>query len=392
MRRMLSWLAWFNFRHIAGLLMLAVACWFMAVNSGILYDGASRYALTEGAKLRYGSVAATIPWVLGLMPFLVALTWVPAAMCKMRPFTWVGRPSTWTVPIVAVWALFLAYNTFGAGGSVAFVRSDVVSSRNEQVDKTQSSKKRRDSLQAELDDLAKAKVRSPAAVEALMATERARNQWEWSENCRLPTSGAEKKFCANYNNLKGELAQAQRRDRLETQLGEVSGKAQVAGWVETADPLAHFWSGMLGVDESTVARYAPIATPIVLEVGSWVFLGFALILLGFQGHRDVISGAPVLHASSGGSRGSQPAPAVSATSSPTFQFADRWLSDTARPVQTGSLEEGQWYSLYSQQCASLNVVPIALTDFRALAEARGIKVTTIDGRAFYQRWMPARVA
>lgn len=390
MRRFFAWL--FQFRVVAGLIMLFMAFGFMGVESLILARGAMRYAASEWDRWSLASVAGSIPWVIGLMPFLVALTYVPPRYCAFRPFVWTGRPSLWTVPIIGLWGLFVAYNIFGAGGAIAFARSDVVSSRHEQVDTTQSTKKRRDNVQAQLEAIPP-KTRAVGAVEAAMATERARLQWEYSESCRLPTSRVEKKFCADYNNLKAELSQSQLRDRLQTQLEGLApiGQARVAGWIETADPLAHFWAGIMGWQEAEVARYAPIATPVVLTAGSWAFLSFALILLGFTGHRDVISAsrAPVLRAAADVGQGGLPAPAsLASPSSPVFQFADRWLSECARPVQTGSLDEGHWYSLYSQECARSRAVPVSVEQFRKLAEQRGIKVTEIDGRTFYQRFMP----
>ncbi|MBX9587882.1 MAG: hypothetical protein K2X43_01165 [Hyphomonadaceae bacterium] len=373
-----------TFRHVAGAGCLAAAILFLVIDSNILARGAARYAVSEWDKVSFGAVAATVPWIIAIMPFLFAITW--------KPGKYIGRPSTWTLAIAVVWITFVAYNIFGAGGSISFTRTDVLSARKFEASRERDTAKRRENLQAQLDQIPPS-TRAPAAVEGLMAAERAKITWKHSEQCRGPSTGRERVFCAAYAKLSSELGQAKMRDKLSADLLAIDDSRAVAGWVaEVVDPMAQFWSGVTGWSELSVQRWAPIATPVVLQLGSWIFLSFALILFGFTGHRNTLFGRETAHAYAVQSGGGAPARTLTATSPRRFinatQFVAEWFAEHARPVSHGAVAEENWYALYSKECALSGIVPVEVETFRAVAEKHGAKVTSIDGKFYYQRVLP----
>src|SRR5690349_20373966 len=110
-----------EFRKLIGWGFVAIGCTFIAWNSLILSRGAARWAFSWWEAVAYGSVAATVPWVLAAMPVLIAISWKPG-----KRF---GRPTLATAIGCGVWVMFAGYNLLGAGSAISMVRSDVVSDR-----------------------------------------------------------------------------------------------------------------------------------------------------------------------------------------------------------------------------------------------------------------------
>ena len=113
------------FRTVIGIACAMVAVAFLAINSGILARGAAKWGFDAWEKLSYGIVAATVPWVIAIMPFLIVYSWRPG-----RRF---GRPSIATLVGCCIWLAFVTYNLVGAAGSVAAVRDEVLSYREHQA-------------------------------------------------------------------------------------------------------------------------------------------------------------------------------------------------------------------------------------------------------------------
>lgn len=385
--RYFSWVRRIHFRHVAGTGCLAAAILFLTIDSNILARGAARYAVSEWDKASYAAVAATVPWIIGIMPFLLAITWKPTDWRWWK----LGRPSVWTVAIASVWIAFVAYNIFGAGGSISFTRSDVLSARKFEAIRDKDTGRKRENLQAQLDQIP-ASTRASAAMDGLLAAEKAKAAWQRSDQCREPQGF--RNFCAGYAKLLSEHGLAKNREKLMIDLSKIDDARAVAGWVaEVVDPTARFWSRITGWSEVDVQDWAPLATPIVLQLGSWVFLSFSLILFGFTGHRDALFGRQLVHTSAAKGSGGG-VPARTSTAAPAklnakgMTFASEWFAEHARPVTQGSIEEKQWYAFYSEQCALSQMVPVPVETFREIAKQHGAKVTEVDGRFYYQRVLP----
>lgn len=390
MRRIISALRRISFRHVAGTGCLLAALLFLSIDSNILARGAARYAVSDWDKASYAAVAATVPWIIGIMPFLLAITWKPTDWRWWK----LGRPSVWTVAIATVWVVFVGYNIFGAGGSISFTRSDVLSARKFEATRDRDTGKRREVLQSQLEQIPAA-TRAPAAVEGSLAAERAKVAWKYSEQCRQPSTGSQRRFCASYANFTSELGQARMREQLNAELIRIDDSRAVAGWVaEVVDPTARFWSRLTGWSELDVQDWAPLATPIVLQLGSWIFLSFSLILFGFTGHKDALFGhrpaAQAAMAESGGGSSEHSvstAPVLHRPPTAAIQFVAEWFAEHARPAQ-GSISEDQWYAYYSRECALSGIVPVPIEAFREIAKQHGAVATFIDSKWFYSRVLP----
>jgi hypothetical protein len=378
-------LHYLGFRYVAAAFCGACALLFLTVNSIILARGAGRWAVHEWDRVSYMAIAATVPWIIALMPFLLAVT-------VRRGRRW-GWPTVWTWVILGVWVVFIGYNILGAGGAMNFTRSDVLSTRKRDVGRATDTAKERQRLVA-LRDAIPVETRPAALLEPLAAAERAKPLWRATDDCREPGSPSARKFCASYAKLASELGAAQELTRLTAEIAALD-KHATADVVGIVDPSAQFWSYWTGASIERVQAMLPLATPIVLELGSMVFLSFALLLTGFRGHRQVVlGGSPQPHplAAETGEAVLLPAPPPRAVVVDPItrgrELASWFFAECTRPVASGGLPEGDWYRLYQEQCEKSNDVPVALEEFRALARKAGAVVTVVDGVTYYERVLP----
>jgi hypothetical protein len=385
-----------TFRSVASSFCGACALVFLTINSIILARGAGRWAVSEWDRVSYMIVAATVPWVIALMPFLLAVTFR-----RGRRLTW---PTVWTWVIAGVWVVFVAYNILGAGGAMNFIRTDVLSTRKDSAVRARDLTAEREQLVALRAAIPK-ETRPGRLLRPLLEAEQAKPMWDATEGCREPGSASARKFCGAYAKLASEMGAAEEIDRLTAAIAVLDKQSAAVGTVsEVVDPAAQFWAAWTGMSLERVQAVIPLATPIVLELGSMVFLSFALLLAGFQGHRQVVLGgqnAPLprpLAAETGGAVAAGPTALAPAALPPPRHSEDpvtrgkelaAWFfAECTRPVASGGLPEQRWYALYEEQCAKSNSTPIDLDEFRALANAHGAVPVLIDGVWIYKLVLP----
>jgi hypothetical protein len=234
----------------------------------------------------------------------------------------------------------------------------------------------------------------------LVAAEEAKPAWEATDGCREAGSAYARRFCAAHAKLASELGAAEELARLTVAIAAIDKQASSAGVVEVVDPAAQFWSAWTGMSTERVQAIIPLATPVVLEIGSMVFLSFALLLTGFQGHRHVVLGGNVprsalLVAEPGGAATAgalPPPPALPPRYDDPVtrgrELAAWFFSECTRPVPSGGLPEAKWYAAYEGECRKSNDVPVVLEEFRVLARRHGAVVTVIEGQVYYERVLP----
>ncbi len=380
-----------TFRNLAAAFCGSAAILFLTINSIILARGAGRWAVSSWDAFSYMLIAGTVPWIIALMPFLFAVTWKRGRR--------MGRPTLWSLVMLGVWLIFVGYNVLGAGGAVNFTRTDVLATRKHDASRAAETAQERARLVA-LRDAIPSTTRPAALLRPLLEAEQAKPAWEWTERCREPRTGSQRKFCGAYAALASELGAAEELDRLTAQIAALDRQATGTGLVDVVDPAAAFWTYWTGAQVETVQAVIPLATPIVLEIGSMVFLSFALLLAGFRGHRDVLFNEVPRSIAHPAEQGEAAAGQTGATLTPALpppfrdpvsrgrELAAWFFSECTRPVLSGGLPEDRWYALYAEQCERSNDKPIPLEEFRALAQKHGARPVLIDGQWLYQRVLP----
>jgi hypothetical protein len=380
-----------TFGWLAAFFCGAVALLFLIINSAILARGAARWALSDWDRLAYMAVAATVPWVIALMPFLAAAT--------LRQGKRWRRPTAWTWVISVVWIVFVLYNILGAGGAMNFMRTDVLAHRQHDAGRAKDMTGERERLVAARAAIP-AETRPAPMLRPLLAAEEAKPAWKATDGCRTAGSAWARRYCAAHAKLASELGAAEELDRLTAAIAALDKQSAAAGVVDVVDPAAQFWAAWTGMSIERVQAIIPLATPIVLEIGSMVFLSFALLLAGFQGHRQVVLGGGVPRPTSLVAEPGEAAVPAGVLPPPVLppryddpvtrgrELAVWFFSECTRPVPSGGLPEAKWYEAYGEQCARSNDTPVALEEFRALARKHGAVVTVIDGQVYYERVLP----
>lgn len=374
------------FRHAIGWFCAAAAVAFLSINSGILARGASKWGYDTWERISYGTVAATVPWVIAIMPFLIVYSW--------RPGKRMGRPSIATLVGCGIWLVFVAYNLIGAAGSVAAVRDEVLSHREHAAGNLKADRATRKRLTDELDNISR--YRPADAVAALLAAERAKPNWEWTQKCTDIRKGRDQRFCGVITSLEAELASAKRARELSAQLAQLDGRLASADPAsEKVDPQARIIHNLTGWSEEWISERLPIATPIVLELGSMTLLYFSFVLLGLSHHRvmhsdqlvrrtvqhDVKqSGLPLLASTMNPKRAS--------TLTRQRELADWFFRECVRHAADGSLSQAKWYEHYQAVCAESNDTPLPLASFHRFATRYIPEIKDIDGVTYYRGVLP----
>jgi hypothetical protein len=349
---------------------------FLTVNSILLARGAARWGLEPWEKFSYGAVAATVPWVIAIVPFLL----------KASLTSRYRIPTGWTAAGVGIWAVFVVYNVIGASGAISFVRNDVVATRAHDLQVEKQARDRRASLVSRRDAIGQ--VRPASAVNALVAAEKARPQWQWSAGCtQINYSVA--KFCASLEKLKAESAASVELDKIAAEIAAIDAKLSTSGPVaEEADPQAALVASVTGLEERTVARWLPVMTPIVLELGSMTLLGFALFLMGLD-HGARLERRPAASAAAAMPIPvPPPLPPLAPLESRQAELARWFFSQCVRHVSDGALPEADWYRHYCAVCRRSNDVPMSVEKFREVATAYVPKIAEVSGTYYYQRVLP----
>jgi hypothetical protein len=364
-----------GFCGIAGIL-------FLTINAIILARGASKWGFDPTEKIAYGAVAATVPFVIAAMPFLVHASWKPGRRT--------GRPSLLTLIAGAIWLVFVAYNLAGAAGSVALVREDVVSTRKHAASSLQADEAMRERLTREIDAISR--YRPVAAASALLAAKKAAPEWDRTQKCTDIRRSKDSKFCAEVTGLEVEIAGAKRSQELNAQLISLNSKLEAKELVSiNADPSARIIATFTGWDENYVSARLPLATPIILELGSMTLIYFAFVLVGFS-HRTVLT-APKTLPGAGMLQQARAAILASAPFSGTLtrqrELCEWFFRECVRPATAGNMPEERWYRHYQDVCQQHNDTPLPLASFRRFAErCECLTVGELDGQWMYLGALP----
>jgi hypothetical protein len=362
---------------------------FLVINAVILARGAAKWGFDPTERIAYGAVAATVPFVIASMPFLIHASWKPG---RLDARWGVGRPSLLTAIGAGIWLVFVAYNLAGAAGSVALVREDVVSTRKHAASNLQADEAMRERLTKEIN--AVPQYRPAAVVGALLAARKAAPEWGRTEKCTDVRRGRDQKFCNEVTGLEIELASAKRSAELNAQLGTLTSKLETRQTTSaSADPAAEIISTFTGLDERYVSKRLPLATPIVLELGSMTLLYFAFVMLGFCHNAVSQAQEPRRSPSAGITVVREHKRMLPVVPRPTLtrqqELAQWFFRECVRPMATGSMPETDWYRHYTEVCRESDDTPLPVTSFRRFAEkCTSLQIEQVDGVCFYLGALP----
>jgi len=371
--------------------LIAVGCagigvLFLCINAVLLSRGASKWGIEAWERISYGAVAATVPFVIAAMPLIIMLSWRPG-----RRF---GRPSLLTVIGCMVWLVFVAYNLAGASGSIALVRDDVVSARRHMASVQSADETMRAHLTGELHAIPR--HRPAGTVAPLISAKKAAPEFERTEKCQDIRRPRERKFCDELTSLESELASARQAQDLTARLAALNAKIETKGaQSEKADPAARVIASLakdLGFswDEGYISERLPLATPIILEIGSMTLIYFACVLWGI-GHADLAHTKVSRRAPQQQSHPTRLQLPAAPKSSLTRQqeLASWFFRECVRPMTTGAMPESDWYRHYQEVCQQSEDIPLPLASFRRLAErSEVLQVQQIEGVWTYLGALP----
>lgn len=370
-------------RRFLGWSLFAIGVSFITWNSFLLARGAARWAYSWYEAAAYGSVAATVPWVLAVMPLIIVLSW--------RPGKRLGRPSIATLVALGMWVVFALYNVMGAGSAISMVRSDVTADRKHAAGTQRSMESRRKMLGDQLAGIP-AGTRPAGQVAALIKAQEASIWWTNHTNqCREVENPKARKFCADYQKLVGELASAKAAEVLVADIASIDQQyATATPAADVIDPEAIWWAATGWVSVETAQSWLPMKTPLVLELGAMTLWYFAAMLLGFK-HTALLDQEAT----------PQPLP-VSVTRKLPPPIPQRpvqnvtrqrelalwFFANCTRPAANGSLSEADWYGHYSDVCDRSNDSPLPLDSFRRIARDYVPVVKEMEGKAYYLGVLP----
>ena len=370
------------FKQIIGGFCGAAGVLFLSINAVILARGASKWGFDPTEKIAYGTVAATVPFVIASMPFLIHASWKPGKR--------IGRPSLLTAVGCAIWLVFVAYNLTGAAGSVALVREDVVSTRKHAASSLQADEAMRTRLTNEINAIPG--HRPAGTIAPLLAAKRSAPEWDRTEKCTDIRRGKDQKFCAEISGLESEIASDKRSQELNGQLAALNAKLETRGVVsDRIDPQASVIAMFTGWEEGWISTRIPILLPIVLELGSMTLVYFSFVLIGFS-HTTAVRaperapGPSVFQQARAAIIAAVP---VSSTLTRQRELAEWFFRECVRPATTGSMPEAHWYRHYQDVCQQHNDNPLPLASFRRFAEkCECLSVSQVDGACFYLGALP----
>ena len=231
----------------------------------------------------------------------------------------------------------------------------------------------------------------------LLAAERAKPNWEWDEKCTDVRKGRDQRYCAQITGLESELATAKRAEGLAQQLAALDQRlASATPAAQKVDPQARIIASFTGWDKDSISDRLPVATPIILELGSMTLLYFSFVLLGLSHthamEARVLGRAASTHAPTKADVALLPAALLpvkrTATLTRQRELADWFFRNCSRPAEDGALTEASWYQHYQDVCKESSDVPLPLPSFRRFAERYIPEIREVDGTIYYKRVLP----
>lgn len=371
---------------------LAAGLIFVGINALMLFRGVARIYSDPVDQLALGVVGAVACLMIPILSIMAEGTF-------KRSFFGVHRPTIRTLPVIVMWASFVAYNIVTSAGTVASGRQEATADRERRADTTRADQDLRSRLSASLGSIPA--HRPLATIEPLLRTERAKPMWGTTKNCTETITKPAQVFCQQISKLEAELASARAADELTMQVQEVSAKLAATGSFEaSSDPQVDMLAAVLRIDTKMVRILLSGLTPIILEIGSWGLLHFAFSELGWKaaGRRRADEKKPGDgEAPAGDDRPvaalMSPAAAVEMHFSTTDlamqrQLAESFFRRCLRPAAGGDLKEVDWYGHYETECRRSHVEPLAVGSFRRIAGQYVPRMAEVDGEWRYFEVLP----
>jgi hypothetical protein len=294
---------------------------------------------------------------------------------------------------VGVWLVFAAYNLAGAAGSVALVRDDVVSTRKHAASSLQADEEMRARLTKEANAISG--YRPAGTVAPLLAAAKASQEWDRTEKCTDIRRPRDKQFCERVTGLESELASAKRGDAINAQLLALNAKLETKETVSTTtDPQARVIASLTGWDEGYISTRLPLATPIVLELGSITLAYFAFVLFGFSHATAMTKRVSVPLPTAGVIQQAKATliaavPPVASSLTRQRELCEWFFRECVRPASTGAMPEADWYRHYQDVCKDSGDSALPLASFRRFAAACAcLQIKDVDGVTQYLGALP----
>lgn len=374
------------FRYFCSGLCLIAAFIFLAVNSWLLGHFGWRMGSSDIDAWGYAAVSAATPWVVAILPFLVAVTWRG----------W--RPSLATLAGCLVWLLFVVFNLVGAAGHISLNRTDVIASREHQSFK--AGMLRSDLKRAEEQLQWIPKHRPADVVEAEIANLKLKREWKWTDGCQKTSGPQTRRFCDEYQGLTAELASSEHAAVLRDQIAHIQSQIAQSGAgasIQVADPQAAVLSAVTGYSQETVRAWLPLMLPVILELGSMTLFAFAMSLAGIT-HKDLLRRPQKPRGGGSGGPYYLPRPetppalpgqtepiALQVVEDPVRQRAllEEFFANHVRPVPGASVSEQNFYEHYRAFSRHRGVEPMLLETFRRAAVIYVPTRTAMHGETYY---------
>lgn len=394
------------FRIACAIVCTLIAIVFLTVNSVMLGRFGFRMGHDETEQWSQAIIAASIPWVLALFPFLLMATWVPRRTVTGRNGrlkTKRGRPSVGTVGAIALYLVFVVVNFIGGIGVNAVARQHVAGKAQDASDEGVRLKSRKADLEKQLASISA--YRPTEEVESLIKRQQQHRFWQLTGQCSADgsiTSRAQRNYCTEYDTLKAELGRGKSGNEIRAKIEQVD--AQLSNPVRSSiiadDAQAKVLSENLGIEEHRIRLMLPLMWPVLLELGSMLMAYFALKLFRISHHTLVDVPEQFHHyvppprqlappSSGSGQRERDPYvrrmldaadepeaakpltvhPIPAPIEDPVLQrevFDEFWRT-RVRQVASGQVPESTFYAHYQALCAQRHVSPYDLPTFRRLS-------------------------
>jgi hypothetical protein len=272
-----------TFRHVVGWMYALIAIIFLSVNSYVLGSFGYKFAHDQIAKYGFALVAGSVPWAMAPHLHVMAAKTRMLRMMTGKPTIWRRVTTLWRsfigmIPFIIIYVLFVGYNVLGGTGATAFQRQELNDERKHAADDNTRTEQRRKALQDQLNGIPKHRPKD--AIQPLLEATKLHRFWIRTNECTDVTAKQSRDFCAEVLGLRAEMANADKADKLLTELKGLDDKLSDSKAPTTAeDPQIAFLADFTGAKPRDVFFVLLLSTPLILEVGALLFGKQALELL-----------------------------------------------------------------------------------------------------------------
>lgn len=264
-------------KQVYGWAGIAAALVLLGVSVVMNYRFGASLGKTEFDGQIYGFASAAADCLKALAPFFLFAAW--------RNRLWSA-----TAIILVLWTVMTVYSMTSALGHAALNRLSTAAKRTTEA--TNYADLRKDLARAEQDLGWITQHRPAEQVRADLEGHKAQRTWVASNECTDPAGKAAREYCQTYHRLSGELAAAEKADKLEARIAEIKGKLDGRQVVseEAADPQASVLARISRMSIDTVQAALTIFVALLIEIGSNFGLYAATSYL--RRDRDVVLDLP----------------------------------------------------------------------------------------------------